>query len=178
MVLVGGWVAAGVVVVGAVAFGGGFDRGDSGAPSQTAPGRSAPQQTAPQRTAPGEREYRGLGLAAGNALALETDPPQTRPGAQNGTFGYAQDGTSFVSAAAGGTLAVLGPDAPGTFADCRGADDLAVSVPWAKLTPGSRLCVIGADGTTALVTLRQLTAPGGPAAQATFDVTVWPARQL
>lgn len=173
--VVGGWVAAGVVVVGAVAFGGGFDRGHSAA---ARPDGGAPRTSVPAQQAPGGREYRGVGLAAGNGLALETDPPQTRPGAENGTFGYTPDGEAFVSDAARGALALLGPEAPGTLDGCRGEDNVVVSVPRTQLTAGSRLCVMGADGTTALVTFRQLSDPGGPAAHATLDLTVWPARQL
>ncbi|WP_327288164.1 serine/threonine-protein kinase [Streptomyces sp. NBC_01198] len=167
----GGWVAAAVVtVVGALALGGLFGWGHGGA--------GQPRTDAAQAGPPGQREYDGVGLDAGDGLVLETDPPQTRPGAENGTFGYSPDGESFVSAATRGALVLLGPRAPGTLDGCRAAGDLVGSVPRTHLTAGSRLCVVGADGTTALVTFRQLSAPGGPSAHATLDLTVWPARQL
>ncbi|SHM60642.1 serine/threonine-protein kinase [Actinacidiphila paucisporea] len=157
-------VVAAVVIVGVVGFGHGLGRGRGH--SVGVGDRDA------------GREYRGVGLAAGTGLVLGAEPPQSRAGAANGTFGYAEDGESFVSGAAGGGLAVLGADAPGTLGGCRGEAGLVGSVASTALAEGSRLCVVGSDGTTALVTLRQLTDPGGPAAHATLDLTVWPPRQL
>lgn len=167
-----GWVAAAVVVVGAVAFSGGFARGhgvDAGA---------TPHTTAPREPAVPAREYRGVGLAAGSGLVLETDPPQSTPGAENGTLGFTPDGESFVSGADRATLVVLGAAAPGTLDGCRAAQGVVVAVARTQLTAGSRLCVVAADGTTALVTFRQFPGAGGPAAYATLDLTVWPERQL
>ncbi|WUH90060.1 hypothetical protein OG900_08005 [Streptomyces sp. NBC_00433] len=163
-------VVAALVVVGAVAFGRGLGRGHAV--------DARPVAGTPRATVAAAREYHGVGLAAGNGLVLGADPPQATPDAGSGTFGYAADGASFVSDAVGGGLAVLAADAPGTLDGCRGEAELVGSVAWTELAQGSRLCVVGADGTIAVVTLRQLTDPGGPAAHATLDLTVWPPRQL
>jgi hypothetical protein len=168
---VGGWVAVGLVVVGGVAVAGGVDRHRTDArPSAGAATVSSP--------AADVREYRQVQLAAGEGLVLETDPPQTLPGVENGTFGYAPDGDTFVSDPARGTLALLDPDAPGTLARCQADGNRVPSVGRARLTAGSRLCVMSADGTTTLVTFSQLPAAGGPLARVTVALTVWPAQQL
>jgi hypothetical protein len=181
--VLGGWVAAGVVVVGAIAFGGGFGRGDSVAarPDAGAAASPSPSPSASASPSPGAgaaREYRGVGLDAGSGLVLETDPPQIRPGAENGTFGYSPDGESFVSDGARGALVLLAAEAPGTLDGCRDQADRVPAVSRQQLTPGARFCVMGADGTTALVTFRQFSGIAGPTAHATLDLTVWPARQL
>lgn len=203
------WAAVGAAVVGVVAATGGFDRGDmvgaphdaagAPAPTSTAPAQQqpspapesptpespGPDDPAPQSPTPppadpeGGRVYQDVALAAGNGLVLESDPPQTRPGPENGTFGYAPDGAAFVAAPTRGALSLLAPDEPGTREGCRAeSGDLVATVPRSQLTTGSRLCVMGVDGTTALVTVQVLSAPGGPAAHATLDLTVWPAGQL
>lgn len=174
-------VAAGVVVVGAVAFSGGFGRGDSVDARPDTGAAASPSPTAspsPSPTAGAGREYRGVGLDAGSGLVLQTDPPQTRPGAENGTFGYSPDGESFVADGARGALVLLTAEAPGTLDGCRDQVDLVPAVSRQQLTPGARFCVLGADGTTALVTFRQISGPAGPTAHATLDLTVWPERQL
>ncbi|MFG1810346.1 hypothetical protein [Streptomyces sp. NPDC049040] len=158
-------------MVGAVAFGGGFDRGNSAvARPDGAAAKPSPVS--------GIRTYHDIGLDAGDGLVLATDPPQSMPGVENGTFGYTADGGAFVSDVTRGALVLLSPETPGTRDSCRGESDLVVSVPRAQLTTGSRLCVVDVDGTTTLVTFRQLSDPGGPVAHATLDLIVWPARQL
>ncbi|NUS13007.1 MAG: hypothetical protein HOY69_16680, partial [Streptomyces sp.] len=140
---------------------------------------SAPAQGGPP-SADGRRDYLGVDLAPGDGLDLEAGPPRSLRGPENGTFGYSADGGAFVAAATRGSLALLTAQEPGTRERCAAeqAPALVAQIPRPQLAPSARLCVVGVDGLVAVVTVRQLPAAGGPAAHATLDVTVWPARRL
>ncbi|MBM9506992.1 protein kinase domain-containing protein [Actinacidiphila acididurans] len=189
-----------VAVVAGVALAGGFDGGDhaavgpagAAAPTGAASATALPPQSgpvpgtpttapAPGAPAPGATgtpgadagtAYLGVEVPAGYSLLLQQDPLEVRQGALAGSFGYTDQGDAFATDARQASLSLLAPAGPGTPAACAGGTRVT-SVPRRMVTSGTRMCVRTADGTTALVTFRQLTPPGAPNPYATMDVTVW-----
>lgn len=141
-----------------------------------APGAPAPGPTGtPAPGTPGPDDgtaYLGVEVPAGYSLSLQQDPLEVRQGALAGSFGYTDQGDAFATDARQASLSLLAPAGPGTPAACAGGTRVT-SVPRRMVTSGTRMCVRTADGTTALVTFRQLTPPGAPDPYATMDVTVW-----
>jgi hypothetical protein len=107
-------------------------------------------------------------------VAFRTGPPAVRPGTYSGDFGLTAQADAFTVEASAGTFALLGPQDPASLATCLGTDATQVTtLPLKSLSGGDRLCIRSADGTTAMVTVRQLPAPGAPDPAATIDLTVW-----
>ncbi|MFI0719372.1 protein kinase [Streptomyces sp. NPDC021224] len=195
------WLALAAAVVGGVVVAGRLD-GDgsrdhasvSAVPRPTtgspAPGGAAPSPSPSPSPGPGDgapapggdpqRDYLAVTLRAGQALDLTADPPRPLEGAATGTFGYDGTGDALVAAPSRGSLVVLSPQDPGTRERCSAAqgDALLHVVPRTGLVQESRLCVVGTDGTVALVTVRSLSASAGPDGYATLDLSVWPAQRL
>jgi hypothetical protein len=181
-------VAGGVVVAGRLDGGGSRDHASASAvprPTATspAPGGAAPSPSpspSPGQGGGTQRDYPAVTLRAGQGLDLTADPPQLRPGPADGTFGYDGTGDALVAAPSRGALVLLSPQDPGTRERCAAAqgDALVNVVPRSGLGLESRLCVVGTDGTVALLTVRTLSASTGPEGYATFDLTVWPAQRL
>jgi hypothetical protein len=117
--------------------------------------------------------YPGFQLRPGYALSWQGGPPVVRQGTYSGDFGYTQQADAFTTDARRGTLALLGPQVPGTPAECRASAAHVASVPRRSVSGGTRVCVRSGDGTTALLTFRQLTDPGAPQQSATVDIAVW-----
>ncbi|MGW5354103.1 serine/threonine-protein kinase [Streptomyces sp. NPDC004031] len=195
------WLALAAAVVGGVVVAGRLD-GDgsrdhasvSAVPRPTtgspAPGGAAPSPSPSPSPGPGDgapapggdlqRDYLAVTLRAGQALDLTADPPRPLEGAATGTFGYDGTGDALVAAPSRGSLVVLSPQDPGTRERCSAAqgDALLHVVPRTGLVQESRLCVVGTDGTVALVTVRSLSVSAGPDGYATLDLSVWPAQRL
>ncbi|WNI18565.1 protein kinase domain-containing protein [Actinacidiphila sp. ITFR-21] len=140
----------------------------SGAPAVPGGGGAAGPVAPPPRT-----DYQGFRLPAGDALSWRGGPPVVRPGPYSGDFGYTGRADAFATDAHRGTLALLAPRKPGTREECRAGTAGAAVIPRRLVTTGARVCVRSADGTTALLTIRQLTLPGAPLPSATVDVTIW-----
>jgi hypothetical protein len=117
--------------------------------------------------------YQGFRLPAGYALSWQASPPVARPGTYSGDFGYTPQADAFATDTNQGTLALIAPQGSGTLEECRAGGLQTASIPRRLVIAGSRVCVRSADGTTALLTFRQLTAPGAPQPYAVVDVTVW-----
>ncbi|WP_052397315.1 serine/threonine-protein kinase [Streptomyces sp. NRRL F-5123] len=186
-------VAGGVIVAGRFGKDGSADHSSasavphSTAPSQ-APGGGAPSPSpspSPTGDAPapgggGQRDYLAVTLHAGQALDLTADPLRLQEGADTGTFGYDGTGDALVAAPSRSSLVLLAPQEAGTRERCSAAQgDTRVQVlPRAGLVQEARLCVVGTDGTVALVTVRSLSPAAGPDGYATLDLSVWPAQRL
>lgn len=154
-------------------------------PTPTAPGFGGPPTTAPgggdatgSPQLPDSSDYFGLRLRAGDSLSLQQDPPVFLNDPLAGSFGYTGRADAFVTDGRRGSLTLLGRDRPGTPADCLSGTARVPFVPRRTVTGGTRMCVRSVDGTIALVTFRQLTAPGAPDPFATVDITVWRATLL
>jgi Protein kinase domain len=167
-----------VAVTAGIALAGGFD-GQSGSQARSGPVPSV-AAAPPGGDATGQPEpqagtvYAGIRLPAGHAVAFRTGPPAVQPGTYNGDFGLTPQADAFTVQASAGTFALLGPQDPASLATCLGTDATEVTtLPLKSLSGGDRLCVRSADGTTAMVTVRQLPAHGAPDPAATFDLTVW-----
>jgi hypothetical protein len=182
------WLALAAAVAGGVAVAGRFDgegsadRSSASAVPHPTAGSSAPGGAAPSPTpADGaRRDYFAVTLRAGQGLDLSADPPQLLPGAADGTFGYDGTGDALVAAPSRGSLVLLSPQDPGTRERCAAAqgDALVNVVPRSGLVQESRMCVVGTDGTLALVTVRSLSPSSGTDGYATLDLSVWPAQRL
>jgi hypothetical protein len=177
-----------VAVTAGVALAGGFTGSDgkhfqavptapaSASASGPAAGAPHPSVTGPTGQPPlrGGDLYQGVRLPAGDALSLQEDPPAVHPGAYSGAFGFTDQADAFASDVRQGTLALLDPSMPSTLDSCtRSAAAQVPAIPREAVTGGSRICVHSVDGTLALVTVRQLPAPGDPEPFVTLDVTVW-----
>jgi serine/threonine protein kinase len=117
--------------------------------------------------------YLGVEVPAGQSVSLEREPLEVRPGTLGGDFGYTDRADAFATDPDHGSLALLSPGRPGTPAGCGAGAARLSSVPRRLVTGGSRLCVRSVDGSTAVVTFRQLTPPGTPDPYVTIDVVVW-----
>ncbi|MFI0938221.1 protein kinase [Streptomyces sp. NPDC021020] len=186
-------VAGGFIVAGRLDGDGSADHSSASAvPHSTAtspaPGGGAaspspspsPTGDAPAPGGDAQRDYLAVTLHAGQGLDLTADPLRLQEGADSGTFGYDGTGDALVAAPSRSSLVLLSPQDPGTREQCsvtpRGG---AVQVlPRTGLVQESRLCVVGTDGTVALVTVRSLSPATGPDGYATFDLSVWPAQRL
>jgi hypothetical protein len=187
--LAGTAAALAIAVAGGIALVGGFGAdapvrgGGAGGAKPTAPPLSptgpAPTSSADGGGATGPAEpslpgvYPGFQLRPGYALSWQGGPPVVRQGTYSGDFGYTQQADAFTTDARRGTLALLGPQVPGTPAECRASAAHVASVPRRSVSGGTRVCVRSGDGTTALLTFRQLTDPGAPQQSATVDIAVW-----
>ncbi|SEN98293.1 Serine/threonine protein kinase [Actinacidiphila rubida] len=184
--------AVGVLAVAAavgvgVALVGGFSRssdarGKGFGATATAPAASpsgvpttAPASPAPSPAADPGDTYQGLRLPAGSAVVLRDDPPFVHPDVTGGSFGLTPRGDAFFAEPHEAWLSVPAPGLPSTLDSCRTAGGPQLtSVPRQSLAPGDgRMCVHMIDGTVALVTLRQVSAPAAPEQFAVIDVTVW-----
>jgi hypothetical protein len=114
-----------------------------------------------------------VSVPAGSSVALG-DTVTVVGGPRSGLLGYSPDGESFLSDPRRGRLALLAPDDAATREGCLHDANLVESVDRSKVVAGSHMCVVGLDGTVAVVTFRGLSDPGDPAAQVTLDVTLWP----
>lgn len=112
--------------------------------------------------APFQRVHQGFRLPAGYALSWQAGSPVVRPGTYSGDFGYTSQADAFATDTHRGTLALLAPQGPGTLGACQAGSGQTASVPRRPVTAGSRVCVRSVDGTTTLLTFRQLTDPGAP----------------
>ena len=118
--------------------------------------------------------YQGVRLPAGYGVEFRAGPPIVRAGTSNGDFGFTRQADAFAVPPDRGTLALLTPQDPATLGACRTTDAAQVtSVARTLVSEGDRLCVRSSDGTTTMVTVRQLTAPGAPQPSAMLDLTVW-----
>jgi serine/threonine kinase PknH len=127
---------------------------------------------APQPEATGT-DYLGVQVPAGSSLSLRQDPLEVLPGALAGAFGYTAQADGFAADPGRSSLSLLDPGSPGTLDACRAAGPRVSGVPRRLVSGGTRMCVLSADGTTALVTFRRLTPPGAPDPNATVDLRVW-----
>ena len=176
-------VTAGVVLVG------GFDESRGGRPAAQGPASPSAGQGAPAPTespsppgggatgAPEPEEgssYQGVRLPAGYGVTFRADPPIVRAGTFNGDFGFTARADAFTVQPHRGTLALLTPQDPTTLGACRTTVAAQVtSVARTLVSVGDRLCVHSMDGTTTMVTVRQLTALGAPEPSAVLDLMVW-----
>jgi hypothetical protein len=172
-----------VAVTAGVALAGGFTE-SGGTQSEARPPSSAPARqgvpSPPGGDATGAPEpeagsvYQGVRLPAGYGVSFGADPPIVQAGTSNGDFGFTPGADAFTVRPKHGTLALLTGQDPVTVGVCRTTKAAQVtSVARSLLSPGDRLCVRSTDGTTAVVTVRQLTAPGAPTPSAVLDLMVW-----
>jgi hypothetical protein len=164
-------LVVGVIVV--LALTGGFD-GDGGGKGDGVAAATGTRTTGPSSGATGSAGvYQGLRVPAGYALSWEGAAPVVNPGTYSGDFGFTPQADAFTVDTDQGTLALIAPQSPGTLDECRSDLMQTASVPRRLVTAGSRICVRSADGSTALLTIRQLTAPGAPQPYAVVDLTLW-----
>lgn len=174
------WLVAGAAVLGAVAAGGVFDRDGGGAadagaapPRATASSPEGGGAPSPEQGVPDGVVRDRVVVPAGSAVAF-TDSVAVVAGMGNGLLGYSPDGESFRSDPQRGRLALLSPGEAATREGCLHDADLVEAVDRSEVTAGSRMCVVGMDGTVAAVTFRGLSSPGDPSPQVVLDVTLWP----
>ncbi|WP_405721243.1 serine/threonine protein kinase [Streptomyces sp. NBC_01537] len=152
----------------AVAVGIGFavhslNTGSAKSSADGGPAMSAPGSVAGSAPAYG---YQALTLPDGSGLALSDDPPRVRKGGGDLVFRVREG----LTAGRGSVLSLLGAQDESTEAACGKATRQALDpVPAAGLAAGARICVVGHDGETGLVTVRSVQAAG-----LTVDVVVWP----
>ena len=167
-------VTAGVVLAGGSA-------GHGSTPvSARPPATQPPSQPGPGGDAAGAPEpragtaFQGVRLPAGYGVSFHADPPIVQAGPLAGDFGFTDAADAFTVQPRRGTLALLESRDPSTLGAClTTAAAQVTSVARPLVGPGARLCVRSADGTTTMVTVRQLTPPGDPKPSAVLDLMVW-----
>ena len=138
----------------------------------TPPGQGGDAAGAPEPRA--GTAFQGVRLPAGYGVSFHADPPIVQAGPLAGDFGFTDGADAFTVPPRRGTLALLADRDPSTLGACLTTSAAQVmSVARPLVGPGARLCVRSADGTTTLVTVRQLTPPGDPKPSAVLDLTVW-----
>ena len=126
------------------------------------------------RTPRRARRSRGCGCPRDTASPSTPTRRSSKPAPLAGTSGSPTAADAFTVPPRRGTLALLADRDPSTLGACLTTSAAQVtSVARPLVGPGARLCVRSADGTTTLVTVRQLTPPGDPKPSAVLDLTVW-----
>ncbi|GAA2960513.1 serine/threonine protein kinase [Streptomyces argenteolus] len=182
--IVGGAVAASVVVLAVVAssLGDGSGEGDDAKARESAgPAGSTSSDKEPKRTDPRPASYKGIDMTANYQVMLADSPPRPADGGDSGVsynhgdlyyyydsvFGDEKLGTD------NGKLVLLNNAQKGSLETCREETRYTETIAFDQLTKGSEICVLSDGGHIAVATYRGKASPDGPSKYVTLDLTIW-----